>query len=147
MSRIKILRKHLGLSQNEFAQRLGIKHGVVSVWERSNNIPLGRILLIANEFNVRREWLETGEGEMFATPEPTTQAPVQTPEEFAKSHGCDDFAAGIFARYCRFSDEDKRRFSELLQRLVNNPESVVGKIGGSSVAINNVFGDNNTHIN
>lgn len=78
---------------------------------------------------------------MFASPKPTEQ----TPEEFAKSHGCDDFAAGIFARYCRFSDEDKRRFSELLQRLVNNTETVVDKIGGS-VAINNVFGDNNTTI-
>lgn len=144
LERIKAIIKELNLSQNKFAEKIGMSSAAMSaILNGKRNLADGTIARIVARTGVNEKWLRTGEGEMFEKSKPTEQ----TPEEFAKSHGCDDFAAGIFARYCRFSDEDKRRFSELLQRLVNNPESVVGKIGGSSVAINNVFGDNNTHIN
>ena len=143
LERIKAIIKELNLSQNKFAEKIGMSSAAMSaILNGKRNLADGTIARIVARTGVNEKWLRTGEGEMFEKSKPTEQ----TPEEFAKSHGCDDFAAGIFARYCRFSDEDKRRFSELLQRLVNNPESVVGKIGGSSVAINNVFGDNNTTI-
>ena len=143
LERIKAIIKELNFSQNKFAEKIGMSSAVMSaILNGKRNLADGTIARIVARTGVNEKWLRTGEGEMFEKSKPISQ----TPEEFAKSHGCDDFAAGIFARYCRFSDEDKRRFSELLQRLVNNPESVVGKIGGSSVAINNVFGDNNTTI-
>ena len=65
--RIKMLRKHLGLTQEKFACRLHIKRGAVANYEVGRNIPADSVVsLICREFNVREEWLRTGEGEIFA---------------------------------------------------------------------------------
>lgn len=65
-ARLKALRKELGLSQDEFANRLGFSRGVVA------NTELGRAEIrplylqqVSKEYNVSLSWLETGEGEMF----------------------------------------------------------------------------------
>lgn len=64
--RFKVLRKKLGLSQDEFASRLGLTRGAVA------NIELGRtepkplfISLVCSVYDVSEHWLRTGEGEMF----------------------------------------------------------------------------------
>ncbi|RUM51170.1 MAG: hypothetical protein DSY47_00045 [Hydrogenothermus sp.] len=65
--RIKQLRKMLGLSQREFAEKIGKSLNAVQKWESGDRIPSEPALkLIAKEFNVNEEWLKTGEGEMFA---------------------------------------------------------------------------------
>lgn len=64
--RIKELRKALGLTQQEFADRLGIKRGAVANYEIGRNTPIDSvIILLCREFRVRETWLRTGEGEMF----------------------------------------------------------------------------------
>lgn len=64
--RFKVLRKKLGLSQDEFANRLGLTRGAVT------NIELGKtepkplfISLVCSVYDVNEEWLRTGEGDMF----------------------------------------------------------------------------------
>lgn len=65
--RMKLVRKKLGLTQEEFADRLGIKRGAISNYEIGRNVPIDAVLsLICKEFGVNGEWLRTGEGEMFA---------------------------------------------------------------------------------
>ena len=66
--RLKALRKALGLKQREVAERLGVNVGRVGSWESGEPIPSTRIYQLCKEYNVRREWLEHGEGEMFARP-------------------------------------------------------------------------------
>ena len=64
--RLKLIRKALGLTQEQLAQRLGVGKTALSMVEtgkarlsnRNKNI-------LVQEFNVSPEWLETGEGEMF----------------------------------------------------------------------------------
>ena len=64
--RLKELRKALGLKQREVAERLGVKVGRVGSWEAGvEPIPKTRIYQLCKEYNVRREWLENGTGEMF----------------------------------------------------------------------------------
>lgn len=64
--RLKELRKALNLKQREVAERLGVKVGVVGTWECGGSpVPSPRIYQLCKEYNVRREWLETGVGEMF----------------------------------------------------------------------------------
>ena len=64
--RIASLRKEMGLTQKQFGERIGVQRGTVANYERGRNIPNETVLLmICREFGVRREWLETGEGEMF----------------------------------------------------------------------------------
>lgn len=81
--RLKALRKALGLKQREVAERLGIEVGGIGKWESgSQPIPATRIYQLCKEFNVRREWLEHGEGEMFE-PESKPKSDQETLEDAA----------------------------------------------------------------
>ena len=64
--RIKKIRKELDLTQQEFADRTGIKRNTVASYETGkSNLSDGAVSLICREFNVNEEWLRTGKGEMF----------------------------------------------------------------------------------
>lgn len=64
--RIKALRKALGLTQQEFADRLGIKRATIAHYEVGRNEPIDAIItLICREYDVDEVWLRTGVGEMF----------------------------------------------------------------------------------
>ena len=68
--RLKGLRKQLGLTQEEFADRLGVKRSAISNYEIGRNEPIDAVIsLICREFNVSEQWLRTGEGEMFNQPQ------------------------------------------------------------------------------
>ena len=61
--RLKALRKRLGLTQQEFSNRLGIKRNTVATYEAGKSNPSdAAVLLICREFNVNENWLRTGEG-------------------------------------------------------------------------------------
>ncbi len=64
--RLKKLRKSLDLTQQKFADRIGIARGNVGAYEVGKNAPSDAVIsLICREFNVNEDWLRTGEGEMF----------------------------------------------------------------------------------
>lgn len=64
--RIRKLRKHLDLTQQEFADRLSVKRGAIANYEIGRNEPTDSVIsLICREFNVNEEWLRSGTGEMF----------------------------------------------------------------------------------
>ena len=64
--RIRKLRKTLDLTQQKFGERIGIKGNTVAQYELGRNEPADAVFsLICREFDVREEWLRTGEGEMF----------------------------------------------------------------------------------
>lgn len=63
--RIKEIRKHFGLTQQEFADRLQIKRGAIANYEIGRNVPIDAVIsLICREFNINENWLRTGNGEM-----------------------------------------------------------------------------------
>ena len=62
-NRIKELRQALGLTQQEFADRIGVKRGAIANYEIGRNA--SDTALICREFGVSERWLRTGEGEMF----------------------------------------------------------------------------------
>lgn len=64
--RLKKLRKILDLTQQEFADRLGISRGNIGSYEVGKSALSDAVIsLICREFNVNEDWLRTGEGEMF----------------------------------------------------------------------------------
>lgn len=64
--RIKKIRKEFNLTQQEFADRLGIKRGGVANYEVGRNEPADAVIsLICREFNVNEQWLRDGTGDMF----------------------------------------------------------------------------------
>lgn len=75
--RLKKLRKTLDMTQQEFADKIGIKRNTIATYESGRNEPIDAVIsLICREFNVNEEWLRTGKGEMFL--------PVDRDTEIAK---------------------------------------------------------------
>ena len=64
--RIKQLRRSLNLTQQDFAERIGLKQNSIALIESGKrNISNQAVLSICREFNVNETWLRTGDGEMF----------------------------------------------------------------------------------
>ena len=69
-ARIRELRKHLKLNQAEFGERIGLKNGAISWIEKEGHTVTDQnIKLICEKYNVSRQWLTEGAGEMFAETE------------------------------------------------------------------------------
>lgn len=98
--RIRDLRKAIGLTQQDFADRLGVKRNTVALYETGKSgISDGIIKSICREFGVSEQWLRTGEGEMFV---PRTKNQVIT-----------DFMADLVMD----DDSFKKRIIEALAQL------------------------------
>lgn len=68
--RIRKLRKALDMTQQAFADKLGVKRNTVGQWECGINSITDQIALsICREFNVSEDWLRNGTGEMFIAKE------------------------------------------------------------------------------
>lgn len=64
--RLKKLRMHKKLTQQEFADKLGTSRNNIAGYEIGRRSPSDAVVsLICREFNVNEDWLRTGEGEMF----------------------------------------------------------------------------------
>ena len=62
--RIKIIRKELKLTQEEFGLQIGVKGNTVTGYERGTRSPSDAIInMICLIFNVDQTWLRTGEGD------------------------------------------------------------------------------------
>ena len=72
--RLKLLRKTLGITQQEFADKIGIKRNSYANYETGRNNPIDAIILsICREFNVNENWIRNGEGEMFKERSPSDE--------------------------------------------------------------------------
>ena len=64
--RIRDVRRHSGLTQTEFGERIGVKGNTVTGYETGVRTPSDAIIIsICREFNVNEQWLRTGQGNMF----------------------------------------------------------------------------------
>lgn len=63
VDRIKIIRKELKLTQEEFGSQIGVKGNTVTGYERGTRTPSDAIInMICLIFNVDQTWLRSGEG-------------------------------------------------------------------------------------
>jgi len=66
--RIKEIRKSLNLTQQEFADKLGIKRNTVATYEAGKSTPSdAAVSLICNKCGVNETWLRTGVGDIYIT--------------------------------------------------------------------------------
>ena len=64
--RLRLIRKTLGMTQEQLAQRLGVGKTALSMIETDKaRLSNRNKSFLVQEFNVSPEWLESGEGEMF----------------------------------------------------------------------------------
>ncbi len=64
--RIKLLRKALGMTQEQLAQRLGVGKAALSMIETGRaSLSSRNKNILVQELNVNPDWLDSGEGQMF----------------------------------------------------------------------------------
>jgi transcriptional regulator with XRE-family HTH domain len=69
--RIKAIRMKLTLSQKEFGKRIYVSQSLLTEIELGHRKVNARMVqLIVSQYNVNKEWLLTGKGEMFTAPPP-----------------------------------------------------------------------------
>lgn len=60
--KILYCRKKAGLSQEAFAERIGVSRQAISKWETGDAVPeINKLLLLSNAFNVTTDWLLSDE--------------------------------------------------------------------------------------
>lgn len=118
--RIKELRCSMGLTQQQFADRLGLKRQTIAAYEVGNTEPSNATLLsICREYKVNENWLRTGEGEMKAAQ--TTQERYNLNLE--KLQRVDD---GTIIRWVNVIAETNpkvlKQIEEFMKKLLENQE-------------------------
>lgn len=114
--RLRILRKNLGLTQKEFATKIGKSEMSVVFWERGSNFPKRSQLLVCDTFGVNPEWLETGEGVMA---QGNAQYKYESPRQFAERNGCNSLEAAIFERFFALPADERRAFLQTCVHLAS----------------------------
>lgn len=124
-ARIKELRKILGLTQLDFANKINVKRPTIAAYELGNiEIPERAIADIIRVYGVNEQWLRTGEGEMFPVPANSSG------DEFAKyaeqlmasNDEVDQWTKEIIVRWCKLTPERQRIFIHVLHDLFAGSE-------------------------
>lgn len=116
--RIKQIRKELDLTQQEFADRIGIARGNVGAYEVGKNAPSDAVIsLICREFNVNEHWLRTGQGEMFVKQSRNEQMAKLT--RMLLNEEEDSFKNRLISVLANLKEEQWQVLADIAEQLVN----------------------------
>ena len=115
-NRIKELRQALGLTQQEFADRIGVKRGAIANYEIGRNASDTAVALICREFGVSEHWLRTGEGEMFRQVSRSDELAAFMGDILSGEHP--DFRARLVAVLARLNTEEWKLLESMALKLV-----------------------------
>ena len=112
--RIKEIRSKFNLTQQEFAERLGIKRNTIATYETGKSNPSdSAVVLICKEFNVNENWFRTGEGEMF-NPESTDML-----DQLAAEYGLSDIASAMVKCFINLKPEIQNEMFSFFNNVVS----------------------------
>ena len=119
--RIKAIRKEAGLTQQEFADRLGIARGNIGAYEVGKNAPSDAVIaLICKTFNVNEAWLRNGEGEMFR--QLSREEEIEQMAQTLLAEESDSFRTRLVSVLVKLSPEKLEVLAEIAQKLVADQE-------------------------
>lgn len=119
-TRITDVRKSAGLTQGEFAEKLGLTRNFISLIENGNRIPSDRTITdICREFGISEKWLRTGEGDM--------RIPMSRDEEIADMvgkalSGDNEFKKSVIRMICTRSESELDALEKMLTHLVEDTQ-------------------------
>lgn len=118
-NRIKTVRNTIGMTQQEFAQRLGISRNNIASYETGKSNPGESVIaLICREYRVNEHWLRTGEGEMFLNLSPDEEIAAFIGDALSCSD--DSFKKRLMSALAKLDD----RGWDALEKLIDD---IVGK--------------------
>lgn len=111
-NRLKEARKTLSLSQEEFGRRIGVTGSQISRLESGAQAITDQMLLaICREYNVDKEWLRGGEGEMFNKPQTFSL------DEYAKANGLSALELDIIKTYMELPAKTRQAALSVLRQM------------------------------
>lgn len=113
--RIKAIRKARNLTQQEFADRIGLTKNFISLVETESRIPSDRTIAdICREFGVNEAWLRSGEGEMFAE---RSDEQIISEFVFKVAKGESEFLRRLVRALAKLDFEDWKKLEQLAEKL------------------------------
>ena len=114
--RFKQLRDELGKSQTEFGAGIGVSRSVINNIERGVTEPSDVFLNhLCDVYNVNREWLESGEGELFDKSEQLDET-----AKLIESISDSPAMRSLLATWAQLSDENKAVFERFAADYVDD---------------------------
>lgn len=116
--RIKTLRKELGLSQDVFAEKLGLTKNYISLVENGNrNLSEQSIKVLCSTLHVNEEWLRTGTGAMFKSRTKEQEIGAFVSEMMALKD--DNFQKKFVSALTRLTVKDWENLAEIAKKLLD----------------------------
>ena len=113
--RIKEIRKTLGLTQQAFADKIGVKRNTVALYELGESgISDSVIKLICREFHINEAWLRTGEGEMQKDLSREAEIGSFLADVFEDD---DDFRRSFISALSKLDVNDWKKISEFIDQI------------------------------
>lgn len=117
--RLKKIRKTLDLTQQEFANRIGVARANIASYEvGKSNLSDAVISLICREFSVNEKWLRYGEGDMFNSSDDEYIAIIDR-----IMAGENEFAKNIFKTFAMFDESDWNALNRMIEKY-NSVEAI-----------------------
>lgn len=121
--RLKELRKILGLTQQEMADKIGVKRNTIATYESGKVDPSSRTIAdICEKFDVREEWLRTGEEPMLVELPPEDEA-AKLASLLLKGYQGNDEMYGlildIIRTYASLSEKDQKILKDFIGTVKN----------------------------
>lgn len=114
--RLKELRKTLKLTQKEFGEKIGVTNFTISDIEKGKlSLTERNLNLICERFNVNKEWLKNGTGEMFLPDLPVDEFSCLL-SEIEESD--DEFIKNFLWSYWQLDEKGKQVIKDFLKALV-----------------------------
>lgn len=118
--RIKIVRKEKGLTQQTFADKLGLKRNTIGSYEIDAGLPSDRTISdICREFGVNEIWLRTGDGEPFQQ-ESREEQIMRFAAQTVK--GSDEFRKAFVSMLTKMDADDWENIGKLFAKLADEIE-------------------------
>lgn len=115
-TRIQQIRKTAKMTQDEFADKIGLSKNFVWMIEKGERTPSERTIKdICREFKVNYDWLVNGTGDMFQDDDGDAQAIVDS-----VMTGDNEFAKKILVKFAKLSEEHWKQLEEILTELESN---------------------------
>lgn len=126
--RLRKARNALNLTQQKFADHLGLQQNTIATYEMNRTNPSKPVIKsICREFGINEEWLRTGRGEMFV---PSLEESV---DELIIERGLDDLDRQIILEFIKLKPEERDVVKKYVRNLVSHVNPAVSPSSPSPV--------------
>ena len=116
--RIKKLRKELGLTQEDFAEKIQLKRNTITTWEMGTRVPGERVINdICRIFNVNKDWLCDGKGNMFNKSSNEEQIAMWVNDLLSEEK--DEFKIRLISALTQLNDEQWKLVEDMARKLLD----------------------------